>query len=205
MPLVDDEPNGIRATLSAEPALDPPTGIEWGDRSMRQMVTHLEHEHHQILRGIIFHSAMLLHDAGSLDSAEGIARVRHAFRELSDTLILHIEKEEHLFFPMLVALESARERGKPSPSAAGGVRGNVAAYVAEHGVIYSSLARLCAESASLAPATYRAISGLQDSLTMLERRGREYLDFENHVVFPRAVALEDDLQRSPGPLSPVGS
>lgn len=194
--------NELRSAQTAGATIDA-DGVQWNDRSMREMIIHLEHEHHQILRGIIFHSAMLLHDAGSLGSAEALARVRHAFREFSDMLILHIEREEHLFFPLLLSLESARERGKGSPGAAGEVRDSVAGYVAEHGAIHSSLLRLSAESAALGPLVHPAIGGLRKNMAVLERHVREYLEFENHVVFPRAVALEGDLQRSPGTLSPA--
>lgn len=187
-----------------EKAREKGSTTEWQGRSLRDMVTYLEHEHHQILRNIIFHSAMLLNEAASLDGAGPATTMRSAFRHLCDELIMHIEKEEHFFFPMLLSIELARETGLPSPVAVSEIQKNVATYVLQHAAISNRLSQLRAESAALEQIDSLIVRGLLDNLEALERHLHEYLNLENYVVFPRAIALEDDLQRAPRALAAAG-
>ncbi len=172
------------------------SGTNWQDRSMRDLVTLLEHEHHQLLRSIVFHSAMLFNEAVTAHGAECTAAMRRTFRQLSSELIMHIEKEEHMFFPLLLSLDDAWSKGEPSPTAADEVRKSASAFMLQHAAISSKLSQLLEESAAIQPIGSDICRRLLSDLSVLERQVHEYLNLENYVVFPRAVALEDDLQGS---------
>jgi len=167
--------------------------IDWQGTSMRDLVTHLEHEHHQLLRSIVFHAAVVLNSAATAD-ADCTEPMRRTFRQLSSDLILHIEKEEHIFFPLLLSLDEARAKGLRSPAAPGEVRRNIDGFVRQHEAIGGALAQLRRDSAAVEPAGNEICRQLLRDLDVLERQVHEYLNLENYVVFPRAIALEDDLR-----------
>lgn len=184
-----------------ERAEDDALAVDWQQRSIRDLITQLEHEHHQLLRSIVFHAAMLFTEAVNAHGAECTAAMRRKFRELSGELILHIEKEEHFFFPLLTSLDDARARHEFSPAPGGEVRRSVESFVLQHAAISSQLAALLQESAAIAPIQSEVCHRLLGDLAALQRQIHEYINLENYVVFPRAIALEDDLQTRPPALT----
>lgn len=201
--VVNEESIGTLAPPPAgsAPALERAACSEWRNRSLRDMITRLEHEHHQILRSIIFHSAMLLHDAAAIDPGGATESMRSAFREFSDELIMHIEKEEHLLFPALLALEAASQRGGSSLLEPGEIHRNIDSYALQHAMIGRRLTELREESAGLERTKGEIALRLLDNLDALESHVHACLNLENDVLFPRAIALEDGLKRTPPTLS----
>ncbi|HKB78739.1 MAG TPA: DUF542 domain-containing protein, partial [Thermoanaerobaculia bacterium] len=184
------DPFSVRARLEQS---ERGSGTAWDERSMRDLVTHLEHEHHQLLRSIIFHSAMLFDDVASVYGTECVQTMRRLFRELSKLLILHVEKEEHTLFPLLLSLEDAWLESDPSLAPDSHLHPAIARLVIEHASIAAKLAELRGAGISIEESPAEACRRLRDSLVELERHVHESLNLENYVVFPRALALEDDV------------
>jgi len=188
---------------SLEHAERSPNG--WEDRGLRDVITHLEHEHHQLLRSIMFHSAMLFDAALAAKTSDCIAAMRRTFRELSSQLIVHIEKEEHLFFPLLLSLEEAWLEGRRAPVRRSDMRSMVSGFVRDHASIAAKLAQLHEQAAPVEGMSDDVCKRLRANLAELRHHLHQDLNLENYVVFPRAIALEDGVHGSPPPLTAVKS
>lgn len=122
-----------------------------------------------------------------------LTELAQALEELSQELLVHMQKEERVLFPFVRALAEARDHGRslerpPFQS----VRNPLRVMGEEHdaaGIYLRRLRELCSDYAPPGHAcgTFRA---LYDSLASLERDLHQHIHLENNVLFPRAVELE---------------
>lgn len=171
-------------------------GPNWPDRSLADLIAHLEIEHHATTRDRIGHSAVLVAEACQNDAR--LPAMRADLRRLNELLIMHIEREELLIFPAILALESAWTRGQPPPGTEGGMRKLTARAVLEHFDIVRRLRELRSARLAFGHDAPSATLRLFAAMAELERHLHESINLENYVAFPRAIALEDALY-SPSP------
>lgn len=184
-----------RASMAAEP-----TQQSWFDASLRDVIAHLRREHLTVSLEVLARTAVLFEvitDAKVLDH-ELLDPLRQTFHRFVNDLTPHIEREEHILFPILEAIEEAWTRGsEPPPRFEGGLRNAIAPNFIEHDRINDELRELRSGRALLACIDDRTSQQLSRNLEQLERHLHRMMNIENFVLYPRAIALEDQLVEEP--------
>jgi regulator of cell morphogenesis and NO signaling len=166
----------------------------WPDRSLAELVGHLESEHHAVARDLIAHTALLLDDVCRPGGDARLPAVRAAFRALSEQLIVHMEREELTIFPAIMALEQAWTKGQPpAATTEGGIRKLLGQVLLEHSEISHRLRELRHARMAFSETGNTVLTRLFERLMQLERHLHEYMNLESYVAFPRAIAIEDAL------------
>jgi len=123
-------------------------------------------------------------------------QVRAAFETLSVALLRHMDKEENILFPYVEALWHAREHGRPSPANPFGTIVNpIRMMEQEHREAEDLLARLRLLTDGYQPpkdgcTTCRACYA---ELARFDADLHQHVHLENDVLFPRAMALENEI------------
>ena len=181
--------------LIAGAAAGAPDG-NWEDVSLTDLVNHLDNAHHSLVRTALFRISLLFADACRGIDDIRLAAMRIAFRRLSAKLIAHMEHEELTVFPALVALEAAWTKREPAPPRfEGGMRQVVSQLILEHFEIGRRLSELQEAHEAIAEPERAPCARLFAELEQLARHIHEYINLENYVAFPRAIALEDALHK----------
>ena len=115
------------------------------------------------------------------------------FGELSESLIPHMRKEEHVLFPYIVELERA-EKANLSPPIPhfGTVKNPIRMMMAEHDADGDRLRKMRAvtNDYSLPDGACPSFTALYAGLEDLERDLHKHIHLENNVLFPAAAELE---------------
>jgi regulator of cell morphogenesis and NO signaling len=125
-----------------------------------------------------------------------LAGIQLAFEELASELLSHMSKEEHLLFPYIGALAAAAKTGASlPPSPFGTILNPIRVMEEDHREAGDHMSRIRLWSQSYTPPadacrTYRLC---YDALAQFEADLHQHVHLENHVLFPRAVALESAL------------
>jgi regulator of cell morphogenesis and NO signaling len=159
------EPEVIIAKLRKLKAVENLT--TWGDRSLRDLIRHLGAQHHHFVRDVLARLSFRLAD---LD-AEEMRPMRVAVARIAELLLPHLHREEADVFPAIAALED------------------------EHLVIAVRLRevrdlRLKLEWNDDLPLRCREVL---ESVATLEANLHEYLFLENAILFPRALAMDEQV------------
>ena len=158
---------------------------------VRQIVT----RHHRYVREM---SPVI---TGWLDKLAGrhgtrhpeLHQVRATFLALADEMDLHMQKEETLLFPFIESLAGAARRQMPAPPSPFGTLLNpIRVMENDHREAGDALARLRSLTNGYAPpddacTTYRLC---YRELEAFEADMHRHVHLENHILFPRAIALE---------------
>ncbi len=165
-------------------------GPNWPDEPLSALLGHLENEDHAAVRKAMFRAAILFGEACHTRGDRRLFSIRMTFRDLSSEVIVHMEHEELMLFPAILALEVAWIRGEaPSTTIEGGIRAAAARFVKEHATIAWHLETLHRQRLEAEPDGANA--ELFAQLERVERALHQSINLENYVVFPRAIALED--------------
>lgn len=149
----------------------------------------------QILPPIATHFAAVVRAHG--ERHPELPAQQEAFAALHAELDLHLQKEERVLFPYIEAMVRAEQAGQPRPMAGfGTVNAPIAAMISEHEAAGAILDGLHAETNGFQPPadacnTYRL---LFKELGDLEQDLHRHIALENHLLFPKASALEARLQ-----------
>ena len=166
-------------------------GVNWQDAPLSALIRYLQAEHHAVSRGSLFRIGLLFSEACRAGDDVRLMTMRTAFRRFTEALVAHMEHEELMVFPAIVALEESWTRGEPPPARfEGGIRGVVSKLVLEHYEISRQLCALREAREAIVEVTFARLFG---ELEALERHIHESMNLENYVAFPRAAALEDAL------------
>jgi len=174
----------------------PEEGRDWSAAPLAEIVDFILERYHAPLREELPRLAGMAQKvlrAHGDRFPEMIPPVEESLRELRADLESHMMKEERVLFPYVVALERSAAEGRALPrSPFGSVEAPIHAMEAEH----EEAGRLLAEMRRLT-AGYRLPEGacntfraLFHGLEELEREMHLHVHLENHVLFPRAEALE---------------
>jgi len=167
----------------------------WQTSGVVDIIDHVLTQHHEFLRRELPRIQTLLHRAVNreADPADTIARtVLGAFAPLKAEIEMHLLKEEQVLFPLAAQLEAARA---PVESHCGSVRNPVGVMMMEHENAVEALQRMRSATglytaAADASPTMRA---LYAALAQLDRDLSAHIREEDNILFPRIVAIEDEL------------
>jgi len=128
-----------------------------------------------------------------------LARLGELFGQLCADLTPHMFKEENVLFPYLEELESSILQKKPAPFAPfGTVKNPVRMMMMEHDTVGDLLREMRSLSSEYAVPADACISyqTLYQALEAFEQDLHQHIHLENNILFPRAVEMEDKIQKN---------
>jgi regulator of cell morphogenesis and NO signaling len=165
------------------------------EASLNELVLHIVSRHHGYVKHEIPRLQKLLAKVVSVhgrNHAELIA-IQKVFSALGAELTSHMMKEEMVLFPYIAQMELALESGKQLPRAAFGAVGNpVHMMELEHEDSGNALKELRSLTSNYTPPQDACFSynTLFAALKDFETDLHQHIHLENNILFPRAVALE---------------
>ncbi|HET8797395.1 MAG TPA: DUF542 domain-containing protein [Thermoanaerobaculia bacterium] len=169
----------------------------WQDRPLSEVVHYLVAQHHRFVRDELGALALRLSDLCSTYGAidPDLVSLRAAFTRLADIVLPHLHREEQSIFLAVETLEERWQSSEPGSMFPHDVGGHVRELTVEHGMISAHLRtlremRLRLNAANDLPPRTAAIL---EELAALEAHLHEYMFLENCVLFPRALALEEQI------------
>ena len=166
--------------------------IGWLDTSLTDLVGHIQRRYHETLRLELPRS---LAKIAQIESRHGdrhattLTPLRHLFDRFSRGLLLHVREEDAVLFPAIVAIEAAFAHQRTRPWTA--IAPIVELMEADHANAIESLAhmRLLTRGWTIPDDGDPAFRELYEGLWALDRDLHVHVHLENHVLFPRAIAL----------------
>jgi len=118
-------------------------------------------------------------------------RVEALVHRLAGDLAPHLQKEEQILFPYIVALEETG--GRSAASCFGTVRNPIRMMMAEHEAAGEILVELRAVTVgyTLPPDACTSFQAIYAGLTQLEGDLHRHIHLENNILFPRAIEMEE--------------
>ena len=193
--------NEIRQGLTR----DAGSGEYYTQWSLSRLVDHIENIHHSY---VVARTSVLREYLAKLCKVHGgrhpeLFEIAAEFDACAHAMAAHMKKEELLLFPFIKQLEKARAEGMPTPHPHFGTVSNpIAAMMHDHDAEGERFRRIKELSCGYAEpadgcATYHtAMAMLQD----FEADLHLHIHMENNNLFPRAVALENDLRAHQQPV-----
>ena len=169
----------------------------WNEKSLGSLAEHIVETHHVFCRQEVVRIAALFKeviDKHGKDHPE-LKRLQTLFFKMSRDLSMHLLKEEQTLFPYIARVEDAVAR-KASVSwpPFGTVENPIRMMVLEHDQTDEEIKEIRKLSKEYTPPTDACdrYATLYDGLAAFDRDMQRHIDFENHLLFPRAVAMEEE-------------
>lgn len=171
----------------------------WTDRPLTELCDHIEATHHAFLRDMMPRLSVMAQKVANAHGARHaeMLEVQQVFEGLWAEMQSHMMKEERILFPGIRALE-AGDAG--ACSHCGSVQNPIRVMEHEHdnaGAALETMHKLTGGYQAPADAcnTFKALLA---GLAELEANMHQHVHKENNVLFPRAIALEQQLSRCIG-------
>lgn len=185
------EVEALRDEIAALSATAPPER-DWTEAPLAELIDHIVTRYHGRLReelprlGSMADRVLAVHGERHPDLLPPLVRT---FDRLREDLELHIEKEERVLFPWIERLENPRGDGSATLPSVGAP---IAMMETEHDEAAGALAEIRRLTGGYrlpedACSTFR---GLYHGLAELEEELHRHIHLENHVLFPRTLAIE---------------
>jgi regulator of cell morphogenesis and NO signaling len=176
---------------------------DWLHEPLVALIAHIKSTHHKYAREQVARLLAILEKVHSVhaDNHPELQLIYSAFGALSTELIDHMIDEEIVLFPYIVRMEQSDAfEDSGEPLLFGTLGEPVATMVLEHDSAGGKLKAIRQASHGFsAPAdactTYRAA---YRALGEFEEYMHQHIHLENNILFPRAIALEQNRSRTPG-------
>jgi regulator of cell morphogenesis and NO signaling len=164
----------------------------WAEAPLAALAEHIETTHHVFTREELARVAPLMEKVVRVHGANHpeLIRLEQCFQAMRADLLPHLEKEEQVLFPFI--------RGMASPSGGaagcfGAVANPVRAMQAEHEAVGDILReiRILTRDFTAPEDACGSFRSLYLGLQALEEDLHLHIYLESHLLFPRAVALEE--------------
>jgi regulator of cell morphogenesis and NO signaling len=169
---------------------------DWYEAPLHELIDHILQVHHAYMkealprvRGLV---AKVLRAHGARHG-DMLRRVHDLYGALDSELTSHLQKEEEILFPYIVAAETQRQGGPEGPAACfGSVGSPIRQMEHEHesaGAVLAQIRKVTGGYALPDDAcpTFRA---LYEELEHMEEDLHQHIHLENNILFPRAIAAE---------------
>ena len=169
---------------------------DWKDSSLRGIIEHIVTTHHSFCRQEVAAIIMLLKRAldAHRSSHPELTRIQILFLKMSKDLSMHLLKEEETLFPYIERVENLVTNGAAiSWPPFGTVENPIRMMVLEHDQTENELREIRKLSCDFTPpadASEHLVS-LYKALASFDQDMQRHIDIENHELFPRAVAMEE--------------
>lgn len=158
--------------------------------SLRDQIVEIENSHHSFTReelDRIFEILNALNEIGAIVPKN----LQLCIEELRDDLLPHLLKEEQILFPYISALEA--DPANPPHSCFGSIANPIRMMQVEHEHVKSLLIKLRGLSSNYMVTNEALLEGLFIELEKLDRDLQEHIRWEDRVIFPQALKLENYL------------
>ena len=171
------------------------TAQESNKQNLSELISHIEQSHHVFTREALAHIKALF-TSRELVSVGKSVEIRICFEQLEADLMPHLMKEERILFPYIVALEN--NPMQPPVSCFGSVANPIRMMGVEHQAVEKLLKQLRELTANYRPLpeSDSNVSTLYAALAELDRDLVEHIHLENDVLFPQALELELELEKT---------
>ena len=164
----------------------------WRDASLTSLIDHIVATHHAFTRTELARVAPLMDKVLNVHGEHHpeLARISRCFQAMHQDLLPHLEKEETILFPFVSQLDAGQA---PAGACFGTVQNPIRAMQNEHEEVGDLLRDLRDLTHDYTPpedacGSYRSLYlGLQS----LEQDLHLHIYLESHLLFPRAIALEE--------------
>ncbi len=184
----------IKAAAAAPGSTTPPKFLEM---SLAALTDYIVRKHHVFTRDEGVRITALIEKVCSVHGGrhEELLDVQRVFGTMRLELENHMVKEEQMLFPYLALMESSIAFGQPVPPAPFGTTANpVRVMLSEHDTAAEQLREIRLLTSDFTPPDDACVTfkTLYLALEELERDLHEHIHLENNVLFPKAVAIEDE-------------
>jgi regulator of cell morphogenesis and NO signaling len=162
-----------------------------------ELIRHIVATHHAFIRSEL---PRLQKMAEKVATKHGPIHVEATFierdlRQLAGELLFHLDKEERVLFPYIEQLERSRmENAAPPKACFGSVESPVRQMIAEHEGAAHLLEDMRTATRGFTPwaGACPTTAGLYYGLKAFESDLHRHVHLENNLLFPRAIALEQE-------------
>ncbi len=170
--------------------------IDWRNTSMTELVEHIESTHHKYLNSELPRLTDLIAKVVNAHSEHhpDLKSVAEIFKALQAELFSHMGKEEEILFPIIRQMESDGD----TDFHCGSVENPINVMEMEHTNAGDALARLRSLNNDYQAPEDACISyqALMKALNELEFDMHQHIHKESSILFPRAIAKEQELAKS---------
>jgi regulator of cell morphogenesis and NO signaling len=170
----------------------PAPEASWTEARLTALIQHIQTRYHEPLRAELPRLSAMLDKVIDRhgDRLPGqLSLLQSTFRRLQGEMLTHMEKEDALLFPFIVALEAGDSM--PVYDAAAWIDAPISAMEVEHEDAGAALALIRNITGGYAPPEWACptFRGLFYGLAQLETDLHLHVHLENNVLFPRAARL----------------
>lgn len=163
-----------------------------------ELIRHIVQTHHGYIRNEL---PRLLPMAERVAAKHGpthpeAGQIERQLKQLADELLPHLQKEESILFPYIEALEKRRNRSAQAPEACfASVESPIRTMLHEHEAAGALMEEMRAATGGFTPWNDACPTtvGLYDGLDAFERDLHRHVHLENNLLFPAAIALEQEV------------
>jgi regulator of cell morphogenesis and NO signaling len=172
---------------------------DWSSASLTELVDHIEQTHHVFMKEQLPRLAGLLEktiQAHGSKYGSMLERLKHSYTSLKTDIEMHLQKEEQILFPLIRQIEAFQEGQGPAPEMHCGSIGNpIRQMEHEHDVAgrFLTQMRQITDNYSLPKDACPTFTALFEGLDALEKDLHEHIHLENNILFPKAQALEEQI------------
>lgn len=168
----------------------------WHDKPLRELMDHIVEQHHTFCRQEVARVSSLFREAieGHGKDHPELKQMEALFAKMARDLQMHLIKEEQTLFPYIARVEEAVQQNAPvSWPAFGTVENPIRMMVMEHDQTSDELSQIRRLSNNYTPpsSTPQPLSALYGGLRAFELDMTEHTHAEDHLLFPRAIAMEE--------------
>jgi regulator of cell morphogenesis and NO signaling len=175
-----------------------PTNEDFTRSTAAELIRHIVEKHHAYVRSEL---PRLQQMAERVAAKHGVAHpevreIESELGQLAEELAHHLQKEEMILFPYVIALERQCNGGAPAAEACfGSVESPIRVMVNEHEVAGALLADMRSRSLNFTPpaGACPTFVGFYHGLDAFEHDLHQHVHLENNLLFPRAIAMEAEV------------
>lgn len=167
----------------------------WISAPLSDLTRHIREKHHRYVRDAIPRVRALLEKVNARHGASHpeIAEIQKHFIEVSQEMIMHMQKEEQILFPYIETLEkSVMEKRTPERPFFHTVRNPIHTMMKEHDAAGDLVKQIRKASSGYAAPVDSCTSykALYEDLREFEADLHQHVHLENNILFPRTVEME---------------
>jgi regulator of cell morphogenesis and NO signaling len=194
---LDDVMKALEAAAQTPPATDQE---DLANGSLAELIDHIVKVHHKFTREELTRLQALTAKVNSVHGKNHpeLQQIQVTFAGLAQELFMHLMKEERVLFPYIVRVEEASLQHEPVlPAPFGSVENPIRMMTEEHDSAGDALRSIRSASNNFRVPDDACISyrTLYQALEALEADLHQHIHKENNSLFPRAIAMESNLNK----------
>lgn len=168
---------------------------DWMEMPLADLTRHIREKHHQYVRAAISGTQPLLDKVVAKHGSNHaeLGEIERLFAEVSQEMIMHMQKEEQILFPYIDALEKAFSKHESvEPPFFRTVTNPIHTMMKEHDAAGELIKRIrdLTSNYTAPRGACTSFNALYEALRQFEADLHQHVHLENNVLFPRAVAME---------------